>query len=112
MVPLVPIVRMIATVLTITAFACSAAFGAEPASRSDPSAGKRLFDEAKCNSCHDKMMGGDGNRIFTRPDRRITTTSALEKMVRNCITRTGASLFPEDAEHIAAYLNQQFYKIR
>jgi cytochrome c len=101
-----------ALVMTTATFASSTAFGGEPAPKSDPSAGKRLFEEAKCNSCHDKMMGGDGNSIFTRPDRRITSAPALEKMVRNCISRTGASLFPEDAEHIAAYLNQQFYKFK
>jgi cytochrome c len=88
------------------------AFCAETSSKADPSAGKRLFDEAKCNACHDKIMKGDGNRIFTRPDRRITSAPALEKMVRFCIDRTGASLFPEDAEHIAAYLNEQFYKFK
>jgi hypothetical protein len=95
-----------------------AAFGAHDAvcadvfPKADPSAGKRLFDEAKCNTCHDKMMGGDGNRIFTRPDRKITSAPALQKMVRFCIDRTGASLFPEDAEHIAAYLNEQYYKFK
>jgi mono/diheme cytochrome c family protein len=88
------------------------AFSAENFKKTDPAAGKRLFDEAKCNACHDKMMKGDGNRIFTRPDRRITSAPALEKMVRSCIDRTGASLFPEDAEHIAAYLNEQFYKFK
>jgi cytochrome c553 len=78
----------------------------------DAKAGKQLFDEAKCNGCHDKMMNGDGNRIFTRSDRRIASAAALAKMVRFCIDRTGASLFPEDAEHIAAYLNEQFYKFK
>jgi hypothetical protein len=88
------------------------AVGADGAQKADPSAGRRLFDEAKCNGCHDKMMNGDGNRIFTRPDRRITSAPSLSKMVRSCIERTGASLFPEDAEHIAAYLNERFYKFK
>jgi hypothetical protein len=88
------------------------AFCADTFPKADPKAGKQLFDEAKCNGCHDKMMSGDGNRIFTRPDRRITSAAALAKMVRFCIDRTGASVFPEDAEHIAAYLNEQFYKFK
>jgi cytochrome c len=87
-------------------------FCADAFPKADPVAGKQLFNEAKCNACHDKMMNGDGNRIFTRPDRRITNAPALAKMVRFCIDRTGASLFPEDAEHIAAYLNEQFYKFK
>ena len=80
--------------------------------KADPAAGKRAYDEAKCGACHDKLMGGDGNRIFTRTDRKISTPPALLKMVRFCIDRTGSSVFPEDAEHIAAYLNQQFYKLK
>ena len=87
-----------------------AAASANPFPKADPAAGKRAFEEAKCGACHDKLMSGDGNRIFTRSDRKITTAPALAKMVRFCIDRTGASVFPEDAEHIAAYLNQQFYK--
>jgi cytochrome c len=88
------------------------AFCADTSPKADPKAGKQLFNEAKCNACHDKMMNGDGNRIFTRPDRRITSAPALAKMVRFCIDRTGASLFPEDAEHIAAYLDEHFYKFK
>lgn len=84
--------------------------GAEAFPKADPAAGKRAFDEGKCGACHDKLMSGDGNRIFTRPDRKITSAPALLKMVRFCIDRTGASVFPEDAEHIAAYLDRQFYK--
>ena len=57
-------------------------------------------------------MKGDANRIFTRPDHRITSAPALQKIVRFCIEQTGASLFPEDAEHIAAYLNAQFYHFK
>ena len=87
-------------------------FCADGFAKADPAAGKQLFNEAKCNACHDKMMNGDGNRIFTRPDRKITNAPALAKMVRFCIDRTGASLFPEDAEPIAAYLNEHFYKFK
>jgi mono/diheme cytochrome c family protein len=107
-------VRRAFATLIIVAAALTAqnALAADPAAKADPAAGRRAFDEAKCNGCHDKIMGGDGNRIFTRPDRKITSTPALQKMVRFCIDRTGASLFPEDAEHIAAYLNQQFYKFK
>jgi hypothetical protein len=102
-----------AIMLSLAAFACAQnVMAADGAKAPDPSAGRRLFDEAKCNGCHDNMMNGDGNRIFTRADRRITTSPALLKMVRSCIERTGASLFPEDAEHIAAYLNERFYNFK
>ena len=87
------------------------ALHADPFPKADPKAGKKYFDEAKCNACHVSLMGGDGDRIFTRPERRVRDAQALLKMVRFCISRTGAAVFPEDAEHIAAYLNQQFYKL-
>jgi hypothetical protein len=57
-------------------------------------------------------MGGDGNRIFTRPERKVNDAQALAKMVRFCVGQTGTSIFPEDIDHIAAYLNQQFYKFK
>lgn len=85
---------------------------AEPFPKADPKAGKQAFDEAKCNACHVSLMGGDGNRIFTRPERRVKDAQALLKQVRFCVNQTGAGLFPEDVEHIAAYLNQQFYKFK
>lgn len=80
--------------------------------KADAAAGKRAYDEAKCGACHDKLMGGDGNRIFTRADRKMTTPAGLLKMVRFCIDRTGAAVFPEDVQHIATYLNESFYKFK
>lgn len=98
-------------VLTLAAaLALPSGAHADPFPKADPAAGKRVFDEAKCNACHDRIMGGNGNRLFTRAERKIASAPALLKMVRFCVDRTGASVFPEDVEHIAAYLNQQFYK--
>ena len=98
--------------LVLAALLVPLAAAADPFPKADMAAGKRAYDEAKCATCHNKLMSGDGNRIYTRADRKITTAPALAKMVRFCIDRTGAAVFPEDAEHIAAYLNQQFYKFR
>ena len=98
---------LVAAVLLLPATAAAQAIP-----KADTAAGKRAYDEAKCGACHDKLMSGDGNRIFTRENRRIASPAALSKMVRFCIDRTGASLFPEDADHIAAYLNSQFYKFK
>ena len=98
--------------LVIAALLAPATALAQTVAQGDAAAGKRAYDEAKCGACHDKLMGGDGNRIFTRADRRITSAPALSKMIRFCIDRTGASVFPEDVDHIAAYLNANFYKFK
>lgn len=99
-------------VLVIALLFVSAAAHAEPFPKADPKTGKRLFDEAKCGACHNSLMGGDGSKIFTRPDHKVRDSQALAKMVRFCVNQTGAQIFPEDVEHIAAYLNQQFYKFK
>lgn len=96
--------------LAIAALCLSAAVHADPFPKANAQTGKRLFDEAKCNACHNSLMGGDGNKIFTRPERKVKDAPALLKTVRFCATQTGTQLLPEDAEHLAAYLNQQFYK--
>lgn len=85
---------------------------ADPFANADPKIGKKYFDEAKCNTCHASLMGGDGNRIFTRPERKVKDAQALAKMVRFCVGQTGAGIFPEDIDHVAAYLNREFYKFK
>lgn len=96
----------------VAAISLPLAASADPFPNADPQAGRKIFEEAKCNSCHISKMGGDGNRIFTRPDRRVRSAEALVKQVRFCVDQTGARIFPEDIEHVAAYLNQQFYKFK
>jgi len=105
--------RMIkVSALAIAALCLSAAVHADPFPKANAQTGKRLYDEAKCNACHNSLMGGDGSRIFTRPEHKVKDAQALLKMVRFCVNQTGAQVFPEDVEHIAAYLNQQFYKFQ
>jgi len=96
--------------LAIALFCLSTAVYAAPFPKGDPKTGKHLFDEAKCGACHDSLMGGNGSKIFTRPEHKVRDSQALLKMVRFCVNQTGAQIFPEDIEHIAAYLNQQYYK--
>lgn len=101
-----------ALALAFAALCLAAAAHADPFPKANPQTGKRLFDEAGCGACHNSLMGGDGGRIFTRPEHKVRDAQGLLKMVRFCVSQTGAQIFPEDMEHIAAYLNQQFYKFR
>lgn len=84
---------------------------AEPFADGDPKAGKALHDK-HCLSCHVGIAGGDGSKIYTRDNRKIKSAKALASQVSACNSNSGAGLFPEDETHIAAYLNQQFYKFK
>jgi cytochrome c len=82
---------------------------AAPFAKGDPKTGKDLHDKA-CISCHVSMFGGDGSKIYTRTDRKTKTASQLAARISGCNANTGAGWFPEDEAHVAAYLNQQYYK--
>ena len=85
---------------------------AAPFPKGDPKVGKDLFDKAKCDACHASMMGGDGSRLFTRPEHKVKSADALLKRVKFCANQVGAQWFPEEEEHVAAYLSQQYYHFK
>ena len=88
-----------------------AAQAATPVAKGDPKAGKALHDKS-CASCHVRMYGGDGSKIYTRADRKIQNKQQLAARVAGCNANTGTGWFPEDEAHVAAYLNQQYYKFK
>ena len=45
-------------------------------------------------------------------DRKTKTAQQLAARIAGCNANTGAGLFPEDEAHVAAYLNQQYYKFK
>ncbi len=77
----------------------------------DPKVGKTLHDK-NCVSCHARLFGGDGSKVYTRSPRLINDRTALAQRVAMCASQTGAKWFPEDEENVVAYLNQQFYKFK
>lgn len=101
--------KMIATLLLL---AFSASAQAVPFAKGDAAAGKKLFDQHKCNSCHASMLGGDGNAMFTRADRKIKSPESLATQITRCSVNLGLSLFPEDEENIGAHLNKNYYKFK
>lgn len=100
---------------TLTALFCSALLvggaHAAPVAKSDVEAGKILHDKS-CVSCHVRMFGGDGSKIYTRADRKVQNKQQLAARISGCNANTGAGWFPEDEAHVAAYLNQQYYKFK
>lgn len=75
----------------------------------DPRAGKKLADKA-CMACHISMFGGDGSKIYTRADRKVKNMRQLQSQVRTCNTNVGAGWLPEEEAHVAAYLNETYYR--
>ena len=100
------------TLVLIAAMTLAVSALAAPFPKGDPKSGKGLFDKAKCDACHAAMMGGDGMKLFTRPERKIKSADALLKQVKFCAGQVGAQWFADEEEHVAAYLNQQFYKFK
>ena len=103
-----PAMKLIAALIlwcaTATAFA-------EPFPGGDALNGQKLFEQHKCNSCHDSMMGGDGNRIFTRLDRKVNSAGELVERIDMCSGNISAHLTAQDKQDLGAYLNR-YYKLK
>lgn len=99
--------------LTITLFLLSAALPVSATAFSGGNAlnGQKLFERHQCNRCHDSMMGGDGNMIFTRIDRKVRTASDLVERIDMCSSNTNTNLSTQDKQDLGAYLNR-YYKLK
>ena len=93
------------------AFVAGTAHAALPFAKGDPKAGRTLHDQS-CTTCHVKMFGGDGSKIYTRADRKTKTAAQLAGRVAGCNANTGAGWFPDDEANVAAWLNQQYYHFK
>jgi mono/diheme cytochrome c family protein len=63
-----------------------------------------------CVTCHVRRMGGDGTLMYTRIDRKVTTTEKLQAQVAVCNAELSTGYFPDEEADVAAYLNRSFYK--
>ena len=75
----------------------------------DPALGVKLVAESRCETCHHKTLG-DAQAIYLRKDRKVTSIEKLKAQVTRCNTELDLKLFPDDEEHIVAYLNDTYYK--
>jgi len=78
----------------------------------DPGEGKKLVSEKKCETCHHNKTMGDAAAIYLRKDRKVTSMEKLKAQVALCNSELGLQLFPDEEEHIVAYLNQAYYKFK
>ncbi len=75
-----------------------------------PAEGKKLVAEHHCETCHHNKTLGDAKAVYLRKDRKVTSMDKLKAQVALCNSELNLKLFPEDEEHIVAYLNATYYK--
>ena len=73
--------------------------------------GQKLFEKYDCNQCHNKIMRGDGNKIFTRINRKRNSPEGLVEQIGMCEANVNAHFNAQEIQNIAAYLNT-FYKFK
>jgi hypothetical protein len=91
-------------------FACLLSAGIPALAAGDPAEGKKLVAEHQCETCHHNKTMGDATAIYLRKDRKVTSLQQLDARVALCNSELGLKLFPDEEEHIAAYLNETYYK--
>ena len=99
--------RLVVLLLLLAALPAAA----DPFPKGDPKIGKNL-EQKSCRACHISMYGGDGSSVYTRSNRIVKTPQQLLARIGVCNANINAGLFPEDEEHVAAFLNQQYYKFK
>jgi hypothetical protein len=91
--------------------ACIALAGAPSGwAAGDAVQGRKLVAEKSCETCHHNKTLGDAKAVYLRKDRKVTSLEKLKAQVTVCNSELNLQLFPDDEEHIVAYLNDKFYK--
>lgn len=70
----------------------------------------RALHDASCLQCHASLTGGDGNTLYSRSDRKVTSLAGLEKRVANCAIAADANWTPAQQQQVIDYLNSRFYR--
>ncbi len=87
------------------------ALGEEPWGKVDRQAAPELHQKA-CISCHVRMYGGDGSKMYTRDGRMLSTKLELLQRVGACNAQVSAGWFPEEEGAVAAWLNDKYYHFK
>ena len=108
-----PRMILILAALTLAALFSPASAQTQPAPfrAGDTKAGKAMVDR-DCVSCHAQRFAGDPDQMYRRTDRKVKTPAQLLAQVQGCNANLGKGYFPEEEEHIAAYLNLEFYQFK
>jgi cytochrome c551/c552 len=105
--------KLITTLIfpTTLLLGAAAAASANPFPDGNAQSGQKIFEKYDCNQCHNKIMGGDGNKIFTRFDRKRNTPDGLIEQIGMCSGNVNAHFNAQETQDLAAYLNI-FYKFK
>jgi hypothetical protein len=76
----------------------------------DPAEGRKLVEDRKCEACHQAKTPSDAKAVYLRKDRKVTSWAKLKSQVALCNTELNLSLFPDEEESIAAFLNAEYYR--
>lgn len=99
--------KIVATLLLLSAILLTTASFA-----ADAEQGKELH-ETHCKACHVGMSGGgEGDLLYIRDDRRVTSLTKLENQVRRCETNLELKWFEEDIMDVVQFLNTHYYKFK
>ena len=96
------------TIIALLALLPLAASAEEPWGKVDLKTAKPLHDKA-CVSCHVRMYGGDGSKMYTRDGRMLSNKLELLQRVAACNAQVSSGWFPDEEGAVAAWLNQQHY---
>ena len=72
--------------------------------------GRKLVAEHHCETCHERKTPGDAKAIYLRKDSRVTSLAKLKAQVALCNSELNLQLFPEDEEHVVAFLDETYYR--
>src|SRR5512144_945333 len=89
--------------------ACASFFAAAAHAAGDAAEGKKLVAEKKCEICHNNQTMGDAKAVYLRKDRKVTSLEKLKAQVAACNSQLNLQMFPDEEEHVAAYLNETYY---
>lgn len=76
----------------------------------DSAEGRKLVAEKKCEVCHHNKTLGIAGAIYLRKDRKVTSIGKLKAQVALCNSELNLQLFPDDEEHVVAFLEQTYYR--
>lgn len=94
--------------LSTLALLSTAALAEAPWGKVDLNIAPALHDKA-CTSCHIRMYGKDGSKMYTRDGRMLSNQLELLQRVSACNAMVNAGWFPEEEGSVAAWLNKHYY---